>query len=174
MDQQASQLWIDDSTEPYPPELYQPHGIAQRVDGFAAITATDIARFHEEGYLVIHNAFTSTEVHTALEALLDLIEGKNPDFKGIQYEAGAKDILHTLPRAKKQDVVRKLWRFVGYNQRLKALSEHPQLIRLLTRIIGEPPELFQDMALFKPPKSGAKNPGTRIMPILTCRWGHWW
>jgi phytanoyl-CoA hydroxylase len=50
-----------------------------------------------------------------------------------------------------------MW-FVNYDARLKALSEHPQLLSLLTRLMGEAPVLFQDMALLKPPRIGREKP----------------
>jgi phytanoyl-CoA hydroxylase len=50
-----------------------------------------------------------------------------------------------------------MW-FVDYDPRLKMISEHAQLKQLLTRIIGEEPVLFQDMALLKPPKIGREKP----------------
>lgn len=67
--------------------LYRPGDVAEGVDGFDGVTEEEIARFHEQGYLVIHDAFSPTEVDAALAGLLDLIDGKNPAFKGMQFEA---------------------------------------------------------------------------------------
>jgi phytanoyl-CoA hydroxylase len=50
-----------------------------------------------------------------------------------------------------------MW-FVEYDARLKAMAEHPELINLVTRLVGEAPALFQDMALIKPPKIGREKP----------------
>ncbi|HLV33518.1 MAG TPA: phytanoyl-CoA dioxygenase family protein, partial [Spirillospora sp.] len=58
----------------------------------------------------------------------------------------------------RQDYVRKLAWFVGFEPRLKALSHHPKLLALLERIIGEKAGLFQDMALLKPPLIGREKP----------------
>jgi len=129
------------------------------VDGFANVRDEQIALFHEQGYLVIHNAFTPTEVEETLAGLLYLISGENPDFKGVMYEHQAKGIpVETLPAEEKQDYVRKFMSFVDYDKRLKALSEHPQLIDLLSRIMEDTPLLFQDMALLKPPRIGREKP----------------
>jgi phytanoyl-CoA hydroxylase len=50
-----------------------------------------------------------------------------------------------------------MW-FVDYDERLKAMSEHPSLLALLKRLMGAAPELFQDMALIKPPRIGREKP----------------
>ncbi|MDA0749008.1 MAG: phytanoyl-CoA dioxygenase family protein, partial [bacterium] len=47
---------------------------------------------------------------------------------------------------------------IEYDPRLKALAEHPGILSLLTRLMGEPPVLFQDMALIKPPRIGREKP----------------
>ena len=39
-----------------------------------------------------------------------------------------------------------------------ALAQHPQLIALMTRLVGDTPELFQDQALLKPPLIGREKP----------------
>lgn len=38
------------------------------------------------------------------------------------------------------------------------MSEHPGLIAVLTRLIAEPPVMFQDMALVKPHRIGSEKP----------------
>ncbi len=139
--------------------LYDYVALAEEgIKGLAAVSAADVERFHQDGYLIIHNAFSPAEVQAALSGLLDLIDGKNPDFQGVMFERKAQDILHTLSPEKKQDVVRKLMYFVEYEPRLKAMAAHPQLLDLVSRLIGETPALLQDMALIKPPLIGREKP----------------
>ena len=38
------------------------------------------------------------------------------------------------------------------------MSEHPELLDVVSRVIGAPPALFQDMALLKPPRIGREKP----------------
>ncbi|HEX6970635.1 MAG TPA: hypothetical protein VF234_00235, partial [Limnochordia bacterium] len=76
-----------------PPHLYDYREIAQGLSGFDAITPEAVARFREEGFLVVHDAFTAAQVAAALDALADLVAGKNPDFKGVQFEAAARDLV---------------------------------------------------------------------------------
>ena len=145
--------------EPPPPGLYPHEGVIRDgIDGFDSLADEDIQFFREYGYLVIRNAFTPGEIDAALNGMVDLMAGKNPEFTGISYESQARDILDSLKPEQRQDVVRKLASFVDYDHALKALAEHPELIALLRQIIGDEPELFQDMGLIKPPRIGREKP----------------
>jgi phytanoyl-CoA hydroxylase len=145
-----------------PEGLFDYKGIADGIRGLDAFGEEHAAFFKEQGYLVVHEAFTPAEVSAALEGLLDLIEGKNLDFiksKGLQFETKAKGILHTLTREQRQDYVRKLNQYVNYESRLKAMSDHPKLHRVVGRLLGNKlPELFANQAMLKPPLIGREKP----------------
>lgn len=157
----AGEKFVFDYGEPdaYPTDLYNFSGIANGVETLDDVSAEQIARFHDQGYLVVHNAFTGDEVQSALDGLLYLISGQHPDFTGLMFENQAKGVsVDDLPAEEKQDYLRKFMWFVEYDERLKALADHPKLRDVLTRMIGETPELFQDMALIKPPRIGREKP----------------
>jgi phytanoyl-CoA hydroxylase len=141
-----------------PPDLYRAHQAAGGVTGFDAVNDEQIALFHQQGYLVVHDAFTNTEVNDALAGLLDLIGGMYPAYRGVQYEKNTRELIATLPNEQKQDSVRKLFKMVEYEERIAALARHPQMIALLARLVGDTPELFQDQALLKPPLIGREKP----------------
>jgi phytanoyl-CoA hydroxylase len=141
-----------------PAELYRAERALGGLAGFDAVDDEQIALFHKYGYLVIHDAFSSAEVSGALAGMLDLIGGAYPAYRGIQYEKNARDLVATLPGDQRQDSVRKLWKMVEYEARIAALALHPQLTALVTRLIGDSPELFQDQALLKPPLIGREKP----------------
>lgn len=163
----------------YAPNLYQHTAIATGVDGFEQITPAHVDQFHEQGFLVVHNAFSATEVQDGLDGLFDLIAGRNPDFKGVMYEKKAQGVdVDALPAEAKQDYVRKFMWFVEYDERLKALSAHPKLLGAVERLIGETPHLFQDMALIKPPQGGREKPWHQDhayfeLPVTTTVVGAW-
>ena len=162
----------------YSDDLYRAAGVAAGVDGLDAIGDEQAALFREQGYLVVDQAFTADEIHTALDGLLDLIDGKNPAFKGIQFELRARDVLGTLSREQKQDYVRKLIYYVEYDPRLKALSGHPRLLAAVTRLLGVAPTLYADQALLKPPLIGREKPWHQDkaffnLPIATPIVGVW-
>ncbi len=140
------------------PGLYDHNAVAEKIDGLDDITEKHLDRYREQGYLAVENAFTPEEVNTGLSGLIHLIMGGNPDFEGVSFEASARKVLSTLGAEARQDAVRKLMSFVEYDERLKALANHPKLIRVVERIVGERVSLFQDMALLKPPRVGTEKP----------------
>ena len=154
----AAVLFDDGKNDPYDPRLYRYDRVAEGVDKFADITDDHLDFFREQGYLAIRRAFTPAEVEAGIDGLLHLIDGGNPAFTGVQFELSARDRLATLRPEEKQDVVRKLMSFVDYDDRLRALAEHPALLATVRRIIGDEPTMFQDMALLKPPGGGREKP----------------
>jgi len=147
------------SGDEYPEQLYAYNGIATGVNGFESVTPAHLDQFHEQGYLVVNNAFTPGEVQDALDGLFALIAGQNPDYHGLMFEKKAKGLnVKALPPEEKQDYVRKFMWFVEYETRLKAMAEHPKLLKLVQQMIGDTPELHQDMALLKPPRIGREKP----------------
>ncbi len=155
----VEEVWFD-SYEPgeYPEDLYRYVDVATGIDGFASLCDEHFDAFREQGYLVVHRAFTPEEVAAALQGLMDLIDGKNPAFKGIQFEATARAILPALRPEQKQDYVRKLNDYVDYDARLKAIANHPQLLAVMQRLLGEEPMLFANQAMLKPPLVGREKP----------------
>jgi phytanoyl-CoA hydroxylase len=159
MNTNAEQLVFDSETEqPYAPELYRPGAEAYQVRDLDSISEADFQFYYSQGYLSVTAAFTAQETAAAVDGLTDLIMGSRPDFKGISFENGVREILHTLGLEQRQDCVRKLASFVNFDARLHALAYHPKLISIVRTLIGDEPVLFQDMALLKPPRLGREKP----------------
>lgn len=163
----------------YPEDLYHYDAIAKGVEGFDAVGEAELAQFHQQGYLVIDHAFTPDEVKGGIDGLLHLLSGAKPDYTGVMYEQAAlgRD-LEEMPAEVRQDYVRKFMWFVDHEPRLHALAYHPRLIGLVTRLMGEPPLLFQDMALLKPPSIGREKPWHQDhayfdLPLETLVMGVW-
>lgn len=115
----------------------------------SSVEDDDIDAFFERGYIAFERAFSPAEVRDALSAIDDLIAGESGSFRGVQYEASGED--------ETERPVRKLMSFVEHDARLAALAEHADLHAFMQRLLGDTPELFQDMALLK-------NPGGREKP----------
>ncbi|MEP7269955.1 MAG: phytanoyl-CoA dioxygenase family protein [Acidobacteriota bacterium] len=148
---------FDTEVTPHAPELYAFSSIAESIEGFDAVDESQIARYHEQGFLAIRHAFTPAEVAAAIRGLRDLVAGKHPDFKTMQFVGEVRDVVDTLSLAEKLANIRKLGTFTEHEPRLKSIAEHPRLLALLTRLLGEGPEMFQSMALIKPP-GGREKP----------------
>ncbi len=142
----------------YDPALFDPGTQARQVPDLDSISTADLDFYRKQGYLSVAQAFTPEETDAAMEGLLHLINGGNPDFKAIHFEASAREILDTLTSDERQDAVRKLTSFIEFDPRLKAMAQHPRLLAVVERILGDTPVLFQDMAQLKPPRMGREKP----------------
>ena len=150
---------IDHGSEMHDPELYQPAGEGFGVEHFEDIGPEEISHYHDQGYLIVRQAFTDVEMQAAKQGLMDLIMGKNPEYTGVMFEAKAQEILPTLSLEERQDAVRKLMAFVEFDARLKAISHHPKLLQAIRTLLGNrDSQMFQDMALLKPPRLGREKP----------------
>ena len=151
---------VDDAViAEYPEDLYHYDAIATGVEGFDAIGPAEIELFHQQGYLVVNHAFSPKEAKDAIDGLVHLLTGEVPDFTGVMYEQAAAGIdVLSMSAEERQDYVRKFMWFTKHEARLDAMAHHPRLIDVVTRIMEEPPVLFQDMALLKPPHIGREKP----------------
>lgn len=138
------------------PDLYDFAAVAEGLSGLQAVDDAALARYHEQGYLVVNDAFTAEEMQAATNGLIDLIAEKNPDFSIIQFRTAVRDRLATLSLEERLNNVRKIGQFTDYDERLKAIAFHPQLLRVVEAILGTKAELYQSMALIKPPQGREK------------------
>ena len=148
------------TSDAYPDGLYRFAGVADGISGFTAAGPDALNHFRRRGYLVIHRAFTEQEVAAALEEMLMLLTRPPSGFKGgVEFERSAPlGKLEEMAPERRWDYVRKFFNFLEFAPRMRALSQHPQLLRVVRRLIGTEPALFQDMALLKPPYIGREKP----------------
>ena len=153
------EVLFDVVADMHAPELYQPKGVAEGVEHFSDIGPEQIAFYKEHGYLVVRQAFNPKEIQDAIDGLVALIMGSRPDFKHVYFEGKAKEILPTLGPDQRQDAVRKIGAFIDFDARLKAISHHAEILATLKKLMGgSDAEMFQDMALIKPPRLGREKP----------------
>ena len=170
----------------YDPELYRYQRVAEGITGFGSVNQEELARFRQRGYLVVHGAFSTARVQAARQELYRLGTSPRPDCESVYFEGAVRQQLpalkaksvaapkgrrfvdlalgHTgrrLPPLDPATRMRFVRKFMGFtreeNPALKALAEDPSLIRVAGRILGGKPELYQDMALIKPP-GGREKP----------------
>lgn len=146
----------DHEVPDHAPDLYDYAGLAEACDGLDSIDDSALARYHEQGFLAVNNAFTAAEVQDGINGLVDLIAEKNPDFSIIQFHGAVRERLGSLTLEERLDNVRKIGQFTDYDQRLKDIAFHPGLLRVVERILGAKAELYQSMALIKPPHGREK------------------
>lgn len=150
---------FDEGAELHDPALYQPAAEAQQVADLAAIGPAEIAFYREQGYLAVQQAFSPAEIGDAIAGITSLIMGEHSDFEHVVFEASVRDRLPEMGPNERMDAVRKIGVFEAHEPRLRALSQHAQLLRVVTRLLSDrTPEMFQDMALLKPPRIGREKP----------------
>lgn len=150
---------FDEGAELHDPNLYRPTSEASQVETLADIGPAEIAFYREHGYLSVRQAFTPAEMQAAIDGIASLIMGEHPDFEHVVFEAAVKDRLADMGPDERMDCVRKLGVFEAHEPRLKAISQHAALLKVVTQLLhGRTPEMFQDMALLKPPMIGREKP----------------
>lgn len=133
--------------------------MAVGVRGLDAVGAAEIEAYHDHGFLVVHNVLNRNETNSALNAIDDLIAGKNEQFNNVLMEGSAREEVDISNLQARRDGVRKIFDFVQFDQRLNALCEHVGLLKVVCNMIGgRKPKRYQDMALLKPPKIGREKP----------------
>lgn len=157
----------------YDPGLYQSVGVAEAVDGFDNVTDAVIARFHQDGFLPIAGAFSPAQVDDALNAVTDMIDGKNPKFRYTQFEKGKRKEFAALSGPERRKGVRKLNRFIGFDERLNHFATAIGILGTLERIFEKPPKLFRNQAMLKPARIGREKPWHQDhayfnLPMGTC------
>ena len=159
----ASEPAIDPKGAEEPPEeLYQFERTAnKRVATLDDVTEEDLGFFQEHGYLVVDQVLDEAEVDAALDGMLALLSEETPEFDNVQYEADMVDELDDpddVPPAVKQDYVRRFMGFVDHDDRLRGPATKPELLDLMRTLVDGEPDMFQDMALVKPPGRGREKP----------------
>ena len=131
--------------------------------------------FERDGFVAFENALSIEEVQDARGALSELVRGvaHNPSAKrfgdvwkpgvgafGVQFEKSWAP--EAIAEAADDDLelrVRKLMWFVDEHPALQRLARaHTRVQVLAEQLLGEEAELFQDMALVKPPRIGSEKP----------------
>jgi phytanoyl-CoA hydroxylase len=147
------------SAQPYPADLYRHDVIARTVPSLDAVGVSEIAHFHEHGWIAVEALFTEEQVDAAIAGFTYLAMGKHPTYQGIRFESAVRDRLDSLTPEERRDAVRKLVEFVDVEPRLRAIAYDPAFLHLIGRLTGaEENTMFQDMALSKPPKIGREKP----------------
>lgn len=144
--------------DPYDASLYEPTGKAETVDGFANVTDVEIDRFKAEGFLAIERAFSPEQIADAVAAVEDLINGKNETFKGVLFERGVTEKVLAAPEEDRKTFVRKLQKWIGFDERLDHFHVNSDLLDVLAQIMGEPAKLYSNQAMQKPARIGREKP----------------
>ena len=142
----------------YPDGLYDFAATIEPYQGLPDDPAKIEDQFREAGFVSIDHAFDSETVGGLLEALFQLTIRDLPARTQLQFENLAAGKIESLPPEERLDYVRKLMWFVELDPRIEAMAYQPDLMRIVKHFLGAEPEMFQEMALLKPPGIGREKP----------------
>lgn len=141
-------------------ELYRTDRRAAPIGAPELVGPAEVEAFARDGYLAVAGLLSAAEVADVLAGLAAVLA--EPGDTLVEYEAWAAERLASEPApsgAERMDLVRKLMGFVGADPRLAGAAAQPALLSIVQRLAGEPRmELYQDMALLKPPGGGREKP----------------
>lgn len=163
------------------PALYRADATAtEGIAGWESVTEADLARYAEQGFLVVRGGLTAAEVAAArdelhamtladdprcgmiafegaLQALLPIAVGEAATPEQGQFSLGGRGAgMPSLPPRERARFVRKFMDFTAQHPPLRALADHPGVRQTVARLLGETPTLFQEMAMIKPPNGREK------------------
>lgn len=151
------------SQEAYPADLYKPNGLAFVYNSLDEMDDQAVAAYHRDGYIAVANVFSPKQVQDAKDGLHDVIAGRHVKLSSFNIEnydqmkdKPADDPIFADPD-KFEAIVRRLVEFTQLDARLKAMMDHPPMMRFIERLAGEKVTLAQEMALIKPP-GGREKP----------------
>ena len=131
------------------------------------LVASQIDRYHLDGYVVVPDLLNSDEVMSARAALTELveeyaaltIEQRTQTRMWLQFEPGFAPDGEVSDAGELELKVRKFMWFCERKSGLKSFVQPGHAVHdTVTQLIGENPIMFQDMALIKPPHIGSEKP----------------
>jgi phytanoyl-CoA hydroxylase len=173
-------VFYESTIAPHDPELYSFERIDDGITPQEALSEAGLARWRDEGFLNVRGLLPLAEVQAARAELEAMALSEKPDCELIYYEGALRqyiqldagrdqdvdgnkasvfgfqpgqqgDGLPPVDPKLRARYVRKFMSFVGMAPELTRLSKQPSLMAIVTRLLGgQPPEMFQDMALVKP------------------------
>ncbi len=143
---------------PYDSGLYAPEALIEPIGSFADINDSIREQYFDLGFISVARAFTQEKIEATRQALVELVNSEIPAGTQLQFESQAAGVLESLSPEEKQDYVRKFMWFSHLNQATIDMMYDPGLISVVESLLGGESEMFQDMALFKPPGFGREKP----------------
>jgi phytanoyl-CoA hydroxylase len=144
--------------EEYPEGLYDFAATVAALDGLPDDPTQIESQYRDAGFVSIDHAFSPGQVAELLDALFQLTVRDLPERTQLQFENPAAGKIESLPPEARLDYVRKLMWFVDLDPRIEAMAYEPRLIKIVGHLLGAEPEMFQEMALLKPPGIGREKP----------------
>ncbi len=156
---------LEPPIEAYDPALYQgvpsPLPVARDLN---AVDAALVRQYRTYGYLCFRGVLPADLVTAGRDELVAMAHAADPDCGAVFYEAVLRerltgdtaDAVAALDPDTRAGYVRKFASYVGQHPPLAALAAYGPLMGWVEALVGGAAQLFQDMALVKPPRGREK------------------
>lgn len=127
-------------------------------------TESVLAQYRSVGVIGIERAFDQAKIDAVKDAFRQLVSlgidqpDQLPPRIELQFERDAAHNLADLGPDERCDQVRKLMWFVDADPRFIDMANDPSLLAMVEACTGFEVEMYQEMALFKPPSIGREKP----------------
>ncbi len=113
-----------------------------------------IAKYKEQGYIIIEKLLNDAEIGEAQQEINDIIHLrlKGPKVELVKPE---KEILTPEDR---EWATRKIHDYVDHAPALRSISIHPELLKIVEQLLGDKPKFIGEQGLLKPPFGGGEKP----------------
>ncbi len=174
---------LEPKAKDHSPDLYRPDVMAESVLGFDNVDDSAVDFYHANGYLLIRQGFSDELTSEARQELISMINSDEPNCESIYYEGTIREKLSTIdgdsankenpdrdslalgvqsdqlpaiPSSERASFVRKLMGFIPEHPPLAAIASYKPMMNVIERLADGPVNLFQDMAMIKPPRGREK------------------
>jgi ectoine hydroxylase-related dioxygenase (phytanoyl-CoA dioxygenase family) len=145
--------------QPYAEDLYRVTQTLEPLDQLAHYGPELKAQYQELGVMSFANVLTSDEIQGIGDAFRALVVRTDlPDHVQLQFESSARGKVNTMSPDERLDYIRKFMIFAHCDSRIANVMYRPDLMAIVSDLLGGEPEMFQDMALLKPPGIGREKP----------------
>ena len=155
----ATKLDVDAiAPQEYPSGLYSYAAQVVALEGLPEDPASIVDQYREAGFVSINSVLSPEENQELIDALSELTVKELPAKVQLQFENLAAGKIESLPKEERLDYVRKLMWFIDQDERFVRLAYDPRLLAIVEHLLGGEAEMFQEMALLKPPGIGREKP----------------
>jgi phytanoyl-CoA hydroxylase len=178
-------VFFEPIMEQHSPGLYDAASTATSIPFEQAVSDAGRAAYNDDGFLVVRGVFAGEEIARGRDELEAMTLADDPRCDMVCYEGEMRRLvpastaeenivsgkgvgdalalgrqerqLPDLPAKVRAPFIRKFMGFLQTHSDLHAIAYHPKLLTLVRSMLGAQPELFQEMALIKPP-GGREKP----------------
>ncbi len=145
--------------EPYSEDLYRPVQSLEPKGSLAEYGPALREQYDELGLMSFAQVLSAEEIGSIGDAFRSIVTRNDlPEDVQIQYESAAEGRVEGLSGAERLDWLRKFMIFAHCDERITAIMNRPDILAVVGDLLGGEPEMFQDMALLKPPGIGREKP----------------